>query len=635
MSDEKTSPTWVSSISQTRPIIGKDMGIPVTTFPRILREYVAKYPDNIQYVTNDDKEYTLRQFYDLSISVAKSFISLGLEQFDGIAIHGFNSVEWFAADVGASLAACIPAGIYTTNKAPICSYIINHSNAGVLFVDDDQDAMRKILSVRSECESLSKIVVWGNSYDPKSTFPDHADMLCTWDEFLQLGIKVPDDFVTERMELATPGSACKLIYTSGTTGPPKAVVISHDNVIFTALRAGEAFDGSHGDRLVSFLPCSHIAANTSDIVGAILNHCKVYIADASALKGSLVHTMRKARPTVFIGVPRVFEKMQEALLKAGSKTGGIKKVIATWAKGVGRHASQVRDAGENDMPWGYFLANMIVFGNVRKALGLDAARIIINTSAPIQKATDDYFKQFEIRIADLYGMSEATGPFTLNYPDYRAGTSGKVLPGVEAKLINKFSDGEGELCFRGRNMFMGYLGNEEETKETIDEDGYVHSGDLGTIDDEGFITITGRAKELLITGGGENVAPLLVESTLISAMPALCRAFAIGDKLKFISALIIPFMDEEGNLVGPAADVNPNVKTVKEIEGDNRWQQYLRNGISKANEEAMSNAAKVKSFKILTNDFTVEGNELTPTLKIKRKIVVEKYADIITSMYQS
>lgn len=626
------SPSWVSDIKSERPIIGQSMGIPETTYTKVIREHLAKDPDRLQYTLNDGTQYTLRQFYDLAAQVAKSAIHLGLQPFEGVAIHGFNSIEWFAADVGANLAAAIPAGIYTTNKPDVVAYILNHSHSRLLFVDD-QPALEKALSISSECPNLLKIVIWGE-YDA-SRFDEHNDLIMSWTDYLALGAEVSDADLEERMDVPTPESVCKLIYTSGTTGPPKAVMISHDNVVFTAQHFGKILNAGKNDRLVSFLPCSHIAANTIDIVGALINGIQISFADPDALKGTLGKSMKEVKPSVFVAVPRVFEKIHEAMLKVGANNGPVKRAIATWAKEIGRRASKSRDADDNDMPWGYTLANLLVFQNVKKALGLDECRVVINTSAPMQKATDEYFKSLNFRIIDLYGMSEATGPLTLNYPDYKAGTSGKVVEGVEVKLDKKDETGEGELCFRGRNMFMGYLGNEEESARTMDEEGYIHSGDLGRIDEDGFITITGRAKELLVTSGGENVAPLLVESSLITAIPAISRAFAIGDNCKFISALLIPYCDEQGALIGPAAAVNANVKTVEEAVKDSAWAKYLQDGVAKANEHAISNVAKVKQFRMLTADFSVDGGELTPTLKVKRKIVVEKYTDTIASIYGS
>lgn len=631
MADPAPSPTWVTSVDAKRPIIGKDMGIVQKTFNQLVREQVTRRPERLQYVTNDNIKYTLRDFYDLSTRVAKSIISMGLDPFAGVSIHAFNSIHWFAVDVGASFAACIPSGIYTTNKADIVAYIINDSNSHLIFVDDE-DALRKMVSIRDRCNSLRKVVIWG-PYD-ESKFENDADFIVTWDDFLELSSGVSDSDLEERMTYPQPENLCKLIYTSGTTGPPKAVMISHDNIAFVAEYFGRIAQAKEGDRFISYLPLSHVAANAVDVCGAISAGYTVYLADRNALKGTLAKTMVEVRPTVLLAVPRVYEKIQEGLLDANRKAGPVKRFVASWAKNIGRRASFARDDGVN-MPWGYGIAKSLVFSNVHKALGLDECRLVVNASAPLSKATDEYFRSLDFRIIDLYGTSEATGPLTFNFPHYKASTSGKALEALDVKIIDEIAPGEGELCFRGRNIFMGYLNNPDETAKTMDDEGYAHSGDIGRVDDDGFVTITGRAKDLLVTSGGENVAPFLVESTLKSTIPAIARAFVVGDERKFISALLIPSMDEEGNLDGPAANVNPNVKTAEAAAKDETWKKYLREGIDKANDNAVSNATKVKNYRLLAKDFTVDSGELTPTMKVKRKVVLENHRDIIESMYQS
>lgn len=621
--------TWVSSVTHERPIIGKDSDIPRKTFNEALIENVNKDPDRVQYIKPDGEELTLGQFYSLSRDVAKACMHIGLQPFEGVGVLGANSIEWFSVDVGVTLAAGIPAGIYTTNNAEIVAYILEHSKSNIIFLDEEHQ-LKKVLSARAKCPNLKAVVVWGQ-FDLAS-YTQHTDILYSWNDFLAMSHKVTDQQLDERVYLPKPENICKLIYTSGTTGPPKAVMISHDNVYFTVRMVGDLVNATPEDRLVSFLPCSHIAANAIDIAGALINGFCVTLAPADALRGSLVDTLKKVRPTIFVSVPRVFEKIQEKLLQIGAKSGPVKRAISSWAKGVGRLASEARDTGDDLMPWGYRLADLLVFSNIKKALGLDKCKLIINTAAPMQNATDDYFRSLDFKIADLYGMSEASGPLTCNFPDYRRGTSGKPFTGVELKLNNKDTTGEGELCFRGRNMFMGYLNNAEESAKVMDEEGFIHSGDLGRVDDDGFITITGRAKDLIVTAGGENVAPSLIESSLISAIPAVSRAFAVGDKKKFMSCLLVPYMDENGRLIGPAASVS-GAKTAVEAVADADWQKYISERLDQANENAISNAARVRKFTLLTKDFSVETGELTPTLKVKRRIVVQKFESVIEAMY--
>ncbi|CAN8075235.1 unnamed protein product [Agarophyton chilense] len=625
-----THTTWATDVTEKRPIIGHDADIPRRTLPQAVVDAVRERGHIKQYFTSDGTPYTMSEFYQISRRVAKALLHLRLQPFEGVAILGFNSLNWFAADIGATLAGCLPAGIYTTNKAEIVAYIINHSRSRVVFVDD-QPALDKVLSVADQCPQLASIVVWGNV--DVSSYMSHAELVRSWDQFLALANDVSDADLDARASAQAPENVCKLIYTSGTTGPPKAVMISHDNVVFTATVTGILVGASIDDHLVSFLPCSHIAANMVDITGSIVTGLKVTFAEPDALKGSLVKTLKKVRPTLFLAVPRVFEKIQEKLLQIGAQNGPIKRAISSWAKSIGTAASLARDTGDELMPWGYKLARMLVFDNVKKALGLDRCRLIFNSAAPLQRTTEAYFKSLDIRIIDIYGMSEGTGPLTANVGGYKAGTSGKVIPGGEVKAINPDQTGEGELCFRGRNIFVGYLDNPEETSKTIDQNGFIHSGDLGRVDEDGYVSITGRVKELLVTAGGENVAPALAECTIRDELDGIARAFAVGDKKNFISCLLVPYMDEEGNLIGPAANVNPDLKTAADAVNDPVWLNYINEGLERANKHAISNAAKVRKFRLLYKDFTVEGGELTPTMKVKRKVVVEKYASLIEEMY--
>ena len=625
-------PSWSTDVHIPRTLIGESLGYETQTIAESVIQAATERPNHVQYITAEGKEYTMKQFYDLVRKTTRACIHLGLKPETGVSILGFNSVEWFAIDVAANFAAAYSSGIYISNSSKIVAHIVNHSNSHLIFVDNQQ-ALEKVLSIVSDCKNLKNIIVWGEV--DLSKYDNHDDMIMSWNDFLNLAENVPDDEIDKRIQLIKPESIAKLIYTSGTTGPPKAVMISHDNSTWTSRTMGNIIGRGNDEHIVSFLPSSHVAANSIDINGAIINKYSVYFASPDALRGSLVETLRKVRPTVFLAVPRVFEKIHEKMLEIGAQNSKLKQWISAWAKDVGARASDMYDAGDSDRPMFFNLANSVIFNAVKKNLGLDRCRLIVNASAPLQKSTDEYFRSLFIRIVDLYGMSEATGPLTANFPDFKRGTSGKPVPGVEFKLFNADESGEGELCFRGRNIFVGYLGNEEETRKALDDEGFIHSGDLGKVDEDGFITVTGRAKELIVTAGGENVAPTLSEAQLISAMPAILRAVVVGDKKKFISCLLIPYMEEDGTLTGPAKAINPNVKKVTDIASDTEWNKYIEQGINMANEHAISNAAKIRKFRVLTRDFTIEAGELTPTLKAKRKIVVKNFSAEIESMYET
>lgn len=641
MASPSSTAVYTTSLTEKRPLIGEELR-PATTIGAELAASVERAGACVQYVTPAGEEVTKADFAQRARTAARALVSLGIGPGDGAAILGANSLEWFIADVGSTLAGAVPVGVYTSNHQKVVSYIIQHSRGRVAFVDNQADLM-KILSIKAECPLLATIVYWGGDID-LAKFSDHKDYLLSFQEFLALGTENHDAVVTNRLAAAEPADCCKIIYTSGTTGPPKAVMISHANIMAALEATKIMLNVTEKDVMVSFLPVSHIAANMIDIMGPVCLDFSVHIAPADALRGSLVDTLRKVRPTIFLAVPRVWEKIREKMLAIGAEKGPVVRLIGKVAKHIGSAATDAEDKGEN-LPLGTGLAEKIVFSNIRQTLGLDRARACFNSTAPLQQVTDDYFRSLRLRILDLYGASEATGPLTANSPTvHRRGTSGKAIPGINTKItapdgsgeVAPAADGskEGELCFKGRNIFMGYLWNPEESRKTIDDEGFYHTGDLGRIDKDGFITITGRLKELIITAGGENVAPLLVEGGILKAMPAISRAFAIGDKRKFVSCLLIPYFDENGKLDGLSKAVNPAISTVEEAMKDPAWKKYLEEGMAEANKDAISNAAKVKKWRLLERDFTVEDGELTPTLKVKREIVVNQFKDEIDKIYE-
>lgn len=634
-------PTYATSLSAVRDIIGADADCPRgATLPGVLRDACAARGAVPWFYTPSDEAVTGAAFVGLARRVARALIGLGVAPGAGAAILGFNAVEWFAADWGAVLAGVLPAPSYETNSAEIVCYILEHSKSQVVFVDTEEAMVKAIAAKAMMKETMVKaIVVWGETID-MARYRDHAAYLLSWEEFLSTGDGVDDAEVDARSALARPESCAKLIYTSGTTGPPKGVMISHDNLCFMGTQTMLEYGISASDTSVSYLPASHVAANILDCMGPVLTPCTVYLAGRDALKGSLVDRLKQVRPTCFYAVPRVWEKIHERMVGMRTNMNPIALFISNWAKGMGLAASVAEDEGRR-IPLGTIIAEKLVFANVKKALGLDKARLVINTAAPLQPSTNEYFRSLRVKILDIYGMSEGTGALTASTVDqYKAGSVGRPCRGLELKLDNKNEEtGEGELCFRGRNIFLGYLDNEEESKAAMDEDGFLHSGDLAKVDQDGYIFITGRAKEIIVTSGGENVAPNLIEAALKNAMPAVSRAFAVGDAKKFVSCMLVPYIDDDGNLSGPAASISSDAKTAKDAATDAKWKEYIEAGIAEANRAAISNVAKVKRFTILPEDFSVDPRpgmakgELTPTMKVKRKIVVHNYADTIQEMY--
>ena len=632
------------------------------TIPQLLLENRDNYTDwpSMHAETKVGKWtfWTWGEVWDISFQFAKALISFGVSKRSAVNIIGFNSPEWFFAFHGTIMADCISVGVYTTNTPSACQYVAEHSSAELVVVEDEIQ-MQKYLEILDQLPKLKGIVVWGvDRFEQKP----HS-IVMTWKEFLERGNsetgtnETLEDVVIDRIEKQVPGMCCDIVYTSGTTGNPKGVMLTHDNMFFVmaqVLRNWEDQGIEDGrERVVSYLPLSHSAAQIVDLINNLVSRCQVYFARPDALQGSLVETLTHAKPTIFLGVPRVWEKMEERLKELASQAPSFLQKISGWAKTKGTLSSEAKlHGGQN--PYGYTLAHMLILGRIKKALGLDQARVLVVSAAPMKASTFQYFKSLDLPIINVYGMSESAAPETTAKPGkFKEGTVGYALDETHIKIekSNKTDGGhedEGEVCFRGRNNFIGYLNNESNTRETLDKDGYIHSGDLGTKDSEGFIRITGRIKELIITAGGENVAPVLIEDSLKNICPIINNVMVIGDNKKYLSALIT-FKVDIDNSTGmntPTKNLTITVKkfleedlgvkgvtTCEEAMNNEVINKYIQEKIDENNDSAISRAQYVRKFRIIPVDFSMEGGELTPTLKLKRRIVNEKYSNLITEMY--
>ncbi|XP_019368910.1 PREDICTED: long-chain-fatty-acid--CoA ligase ACSBG2 isoform X1 [Gavialis gangeticus] len=617
------------------------------TVHELFQESVKNYGDYFALASKkNDKwiKFTYKQYYTECRKAAKSFIKLGLERFHGVGILGFNSAEWFIADIGAILAGGFAVGIYTTNSPDACQYVAENCGANILVVEN-QKQLQKILEVQHKLPLLKAIVVYNEELKEK------RPNLYTWSEFMNIGNDVPDTQLDNIIASQKPNQCCTLIYTSGTTGQPKGVMLSHDNITWTALAAGKYVQLTEAtvkqETVISYLPLSHVAAQMIDIWLPIKFGAQTFFAQPDALKGTLVDTLREVRPTAFMGVPRVWEKMEEKMKSVGSKSSMLRRKVAAWAKEVGLHTNLKRMKGSNELPVNFRLAKQLVYKKVRKALGLDRCTKCYTGAAPITKETVEFFLSLNIPVYELYGMSESSGPHTISLPHaFRISSCGKEITGCRTMIYKPDSDGNGEICFSGRHVFMGYLNMEDKTKEAIDEAGWLHSGDLGKHDKDGFLFITGRIKELIITAGGENIPPVPVEDAVKEAIPIISNAMLVGDKAKFLSMLLTLKCKANEETGEPEDDLTPEAieyclklgskaTKVSEIVGgkDKAIYAAIQKGISSVNERAVSNAQKVQKWVILEKDFSISGGELGPTLKLKRPVVAKMYKDQIDRFY--
>ena len=549
------------------------------------------------------------------------------------------------------MVAGIPAGMYTTNSPDACYYVSSHSKARVVVLDGNEQ-LWKYEDLCTRLPHLCAIVVWGEA-------PDAALMkacrvpVYSYEEFLHIGRSVSDGEVRARMDSLKPGHCATLIYTSGTTGPPKGAMLSHDNVAWTCrVFANSCVGGPTPGRVVSYLPLSHIAAQMIDIHYGLYSGTCTYFAQPDALKGSLADSLKDVRPSVFFGVPRVWEKMQEKLVEIGRQSTGVKKVLADWAKSRGTWHCALQEFGaRGGAPWGYGLAHAAVLSKIKEALGLDQCKYFFTAAAPISEDTLRYFASLDIPIYELFGQTECTGPHTSSRTGaWRIGYCGRPLPGT----ITKIEPDSGEVCYKGRHIFMGYVYMPEQTAASFDEEGFLHSGDVAELDanddpnvtpPSGFLKITGRIKDLIITAGGENIPPCLIEEAMMKQMPAVSNCFVVGDRRKYLTALLSlkTVVDADSgvptNELAPSAlfigeQLGSTARTAQEAAVDPLWVQYVNDGVKAVNKRTTSRAQVIQKWKFLPCDFSEKGGTLTPTLKVKRNVVCDMYAELIDSLYE-
>ncbi|KEP63286.1 UNVERIFIED_CONTAM: AMP-binding enzyme domain-containing protein [Hammondia hammondi] len=500
---------------------------------------------------------------------------------------------------------------------------------------------------RGACDVLQMIVVY------RDRVPDgyEDDGVISFEDFLQLGTAVNDALLTARMESQKPGECCSLVYTSGTTGFPKGVMLSHDNFTWTAACSSHMMKIDHTHRLVSFLPLSHVAAQLVDLYMPVTMGCCVYFARPDALQGSLIDTVKRVRPTWFLAVPRVWEKIEQKLKEVAAARGaGFKTRLAAWAKDVGfRGTEALLNGHSHDVPTAFPFVMKLILHQVRKALGMELCLGLGSCAAPLDPETQKYFMSLGMPINSIYGLSESTGPQTFILPApgwYKVGSIGHAMPGTDMYVANENAEGHGEICFRGRNIFMGYYKDEKSTRGTLDENGFLHTGDLGYVDSDGFVYLTGRIKELIITAGGENVAPLLIESLLKQEMPQiLSNCMVVGDKRKFLGVLICLYTAKDKNdnptevlapeLVRFFSKNGINVQTTQEAMNSVEVNKLIREAIERANIKTISRAQSVQGWRVLPTDFAIDTGELTATMKLRRKFVEKKFEEFVEDMYRS
>ncbi|HEY1550335.1 MAG TPA: long-chain fatty acid--CoA ligase, partial [Kofleriaceae bacterium] len=490
----------------------------------------AEKPSTIAYQAKVNGRWqptTWKTYAEQIRSAARALIALGLPRGGKVTILGFNRPEWTIIDHAAMMAGACPAGIYTTCSADEVAYIVHHSESKLIVVEN-ADQLAKVRAKRSELPLLEWIVVMQGA-----TFEPAADTLA-WDAFLAKGAKAGDDNaeLDARLAALRDGDLATLIYTSGTTGPPKGVMLSHRNLAWTAELLLDVGGRRTDEVSLSYLPLSHIAEQMCTIHLPATVGSTVYFAESI---DKVPENLKDARPTAFFGVPRIWEKFHSGLAAKLSQATGVKKKLVEWARGVCSRVNAHRDRGEavpRALDLQYRLATKLVISKIKQAMGFDRAQRLYSGAAPISPDVLEFMSSLDLPILEIYGQSEDSGPTSCNLVGRtQLGTVGVALPGIEVKIAE-----DGEICIRGPNVFLGYYKESEATAETL-VDGWLRSGDLGAFDKAGFLTITGRKKEIIITAGGKNISPKNIEA-LIKSSPLVGEAVVIGDRRKYLTALI-------------------------------------------------------------------------------------------------
>jgi len=609
----------------------------------MLNNTAARVPDRPALVVKRGDEWvkwTYKQYLDEVKAVAKAFIKLGLKPFHSVGIVGFNSPEWHISSIAAVVAGGLAAGIYTTNSVDATRYVAEHSRANIMVVEDEE-TLAKVETFQDRLPELAQII----QYTGFSRSPG----VLSWQSLVEIGNAESDEAFNERLANQAVNQACTLVYTSGTTGNPKGVMLSQDNLTWTAQRAHEVYDWKFDhEEIVSYLPLSHVAGTFIDIYLTMFGGGTVNFADKMALQGTLLKTLTETRPTLFFGVPRVYEKIQEKMMEVGKANTGLKKKIGEFAKASALEHHRALMNGEKGGSLNYKISKAVVHSNIKKALGFDRTFGYYSSAAPLSEDVFNYFQSLDMPIQELLGSSETTGPQTASTPGTgtRLGSVGKVYPSWEIELFEPDETGLGEIVTRGRNACMGYLWDEEKTSGLIDKDGWVHSGDLGRFDGD-FLIVGGRQKEIIVTAGGENVAPVPIEDAIkLQLKDVISNCMVVGDKKKHLACILTlktkldaqnqPTNDLHPDVIEWAEELGAESTTVTDLvdEDNEEVKLELMAGIQKVNRKAISNAQKVHKFMIAPRDFSLGGGELTPTMKLKRHTVLEQYEKKINQMYE-
>ena len=595
------------------------------TVPTLFQRQARRYGDKIAL---RDKVYGIwrdipwREYNEHVREIAFGLMALGLKKGEKAAIISENCPEWLYADLGILHAGGVTVGIYTTSSAKEVQYVVDHSDSRFFFVEDEEQ-LDKYLEVRKDLPQVEKVIV----FDMEGLRHFRDPMVMSFEDLLKggkdFGEKQPDLFEKRYQEPQAEDLAI-LVYTSGTTGPPKGAMLSHHNILTAMDLLDKANPVLETDELLSYMPLCHVAERNMSVFNALAHG---YIVNFAENLETVPENLREIQPTVFFAPPRIWEKFYSTIILALQDGTRLEQRGFQWGLKVGRKVAELR-LSHKPIPLPlrlmYFLFDRAVFDNLRKMIGMDRGRFVFSGAAPVAPEVLWFFHSIGLPVREVYGQTEDAGPTSIHQgDDIKLGTVGKPFPGIEVRIAE-----DGEILVRGDNVFMGYYKDPKTTAETV-VDGWLHTGDVGYFDEEGYLKISDRKKDIIITSGGKNVTPQYIENQL-KFSPYINDACVIGDRKKFLTALIM--IDEE-NVVKYAQDQRIPFTTYKSLTQQPEIIKLVEREVDKVNKN-LARVEQIKKSRLIDIKLTTDDEEITATMKLKRKYIAERFKELIESMYR-
>jgi len=578
-----------------------------------------RFPEKTGYMFKSEGNYHSLKFKEVQkfvTNLAAGLAELGVSKGDKVLLLSENRVEWAVADYAVLTLGAVTVPIYPTLLPTHIEFIINNSD-GKIIVVSEEDQFRKIKGIKSKIPKI-KTIISMDDLDTKETMP--------WREILEKGEKLlreQPELVKSRLDSVVREDLASIIYTSGTTGVPKGVMLTHENILSNIEGALQAITVDETDSFLSFLPLSHVFER---MAGHFLaTYSGAIIAYAENIE-TVAENLQEIHPTVMTSVPRFFEKVYARVMDSLEEGSAAKKKIFLWAIDVGKKANLYKQKGlplEGLLKVKHAIANKLVYSKLRERVGGNI-RFFVSGGAPLSREIAEFFTAADLLLLEGYGLTESSPVITVNQENnFKFGTPGLPLVNVEVCIAE-----DGEILTRGPHVMKGYYKNEEETRETIDSEKWLHTGDIGYIDKDGFLFITDRKKNIIVTSGGKNVAPQPIEN-LLTTSKYIDQAVVLGDKRKYCTAFIVP---NEENLKSYAEKNNISYTDIDDLHRNPAIQELFRKEIDKLSGD-LASYETIKKFQLLKDPFTIESGELTPTLKIKRNVVEQRYQKLIDAMY--